>query len=109
MRFIKNTLAAVLFTSLMSALLVACGGGSSTPTFLEAYQRIEGGMTIVQVKAIVNSEPNAVAGPYFDGTSSMQWLGPGPSILDVTYSPTGTVIQKIYEGIEAPARLTQKY
>ncbi len=108
MRFIKNILAVVFITSLAS-MFVACGGGSSTPTFLQAYQSIEGGMTAAQVKAIVGSEPNAVAGPYFDGTSSMQWLTQGPSILDVTYSPQGGVIQKIYEGVEAPARLTQKY
>jgi hypothetical protein len=108
MRFMKNILAVVLLTSLTS-LFVACGGGSSTPTLLEAYQRIERGMTVEQVKAIVNNGEPSVGGPYFDGTTSMQWLGAGSSILDVSYSPKGLVIQKIYEGIEAPARLTQKY
>jgi hypothetical protein len=108
MRFMKNIFAVVLITSFAS-LFVACGGGSSAPTYLQAYQAIEGGMTIPQVKAIVGSEPNSVAGPYSDGSSSMQWLTTGPSILDVTYSAQGGVIQKIYEGTEAPARLTQKY
>ena len=108
MRFVKNILALVMLTSLAS-LFVACGGGASTLTYLQAYQAIEGGMTIPQVKAIVGSEPNSVADPYFDGSSSMQWLTTGPSILDVTYSKEGGVIQKIYDGTEAPARLNQKY
>jgi hypothetical protein len=104
---LRLTIAAIVFVATACAIAFFTPFDKPTSITLDAYQKIEVGMTWQQVHGILGGPPRCEARSLMHGTRNSsgwgpppvwpdQWIAPGITI-SVTFDPSGRVSHKSFE------------